>query len=168
MRQILSPLTISTLDRQAATSPPPALEPPMTPDWNAIRLESLQIDERVRATLRELRPFFAKAMPGILARFYELVRQHDPASGIFKDGAMQEAVRMQLQHWELIAAGDFGAEYLNSATRFCELNQRAAVAPQWYVGCRMMFILDQLLKAAENEIAIPRYGRPAQVARDKK
>ena len=140
----------------------------MTPDWNAIRLDSLQIDDQVRATLREMRPFFAKSMPGILARFYDLVRQHDPACGIFKDGAMQEAVRMQLQHWDLIAAGDFGTEYLNSATRFCELNQRAAVAPQWYVGCRMMFILDQLLKAAENEIVIPRYGRAAQVARDKK
>ena len=123
----------------------------MTPDWNAIRLESLQIDERVRATLRELRPFFAKSMPGILARFYDLVRLHDPACGIFKDGAMQEAVRMQLQHWELIAAGDFGAEYQNSATRFCELNQRAAVAPQWYVGCRLMFVAEQLMKAAESE-----------------
>jgi methyl-accepting chemotaxis protein len=42
------------------------------------------------------------------------------------------------------------------------------MAPQWYVGCRMMFILDQLLKAAENEIVIPRYGRAARVARDKK
>ena len=62
----------------------------MTPDWNAIRLESLQIDEQVRATLREMRPFFAKSLPGILARFYDLVRQHDPACGIFKNGAMQD------------------------------------------------------------------------------
>ena len=43
----------------------------MTPDWNAIRLDLLQIDDRVRATLREMRPFFAKSMPGILARFYD-------------------------------------------------------------------------------------------------
>ena len=58
----------------------------MTPDWNAIRLDLLQIDEPMRATLREMRPFFAKSLPGILARFYDKVRQHDPASGIFKDG----------------------------------------------------------------------------------
>jgi methyl-accepting chemotaxis protein len=140
----------------------------MTPDWNAIRLESLRIDDQVRATLREMRPFFAKSMPGILARFYALVRQHDPACGIFKDGTMQEAIRMQLQHWDLIAAGDFGAEYHASATRFCELNQRAGVAPQWYVGCRMMFIFNQLLKAAEDEIVIPRYGRAARAARNRK
>ena len=67
-----------------------ALEPPMPPDWNAIRLDLLAIDEPMRATLREMRPFFANALPGILARFYDKVRQYDPASGIFKDGAMQE------------------------------------------------------------------------------
>ena len=59
----------------------------MTPDWNAIRLDLLGIDEPMRATLREMRPFFAKALPGILARFYDKVRQYDPSSGIFKEGA---------------------------------------------------------------------------------
>ena len=70
----------------------------MTPDWNAIRLDLLDIDEPTRANLREMRPFFAKALPAILARFYDKVRQYDPTSGIFKDGAMQEAIRLQLQH----------------------------------------------------------------------
>ncbi len=140
----------------------------MTPDWNAIRLDLVQIDEPMRASLREMRPFFAKALPGILARFYDKVRTYDPSSGILKDGAMQEAVRMQLQHWDLIASGNFGTDYLNSATRFCEFNARAGVAPQWYVGCRQMFICDQLMKAADNEIAVPRFGRAAREARDRK
>ena len=83
----------------------------MTPDWNAIRLDLLAIDEPMRATLREMRPFFAKALPGILARFYDKVRHYDPASGIFRDGAMQEAIRLQLQHWDLIGACDFGPAY---------------------------------------------------------
>ena len=39
----------------------------MTPDWNAIRLDLLDIDAPMRATLREMRPFFAKVLPGILA-----------------------------------------------------------------------------------------------------
>ncbi len=69
----------------------------MTPDWNAIRLDLLDIDEPMRTTLREMRPFFARSLPGILARFYDKVRQYDPASGIFKDGAMQEAIRLQLR-----------------------------------------------------------------------
>jgi hypothetical protein len=145
-----------------------ALEPPMTPDWNAIRLDLLEIDEPMRATLREMRPFFVKSLPGILARFYDKVRHYDPSSAIFKDGAMQEAIRMQLQHWDLIAVGDFGAAYAGSIAQFCEFNQRAGVAPQWYVGCRLMFIADQLMKAIETEVQVPRFGRAAQAARDKK
>jgi methyl-accepting chemotaxis protein len=140
----------------------------MTPDWNTVRLDLLQVDEPMRTMLREMRAFFAKSLPGILARFYDQVRHYDPASGIFRDGVLQEATRLQLQHWDLIAAGDFGPAYTGSVARFCELNQRAGVAPQWYVNCRLMFICDQLLKAAENEIAIPRFGRAAQTARDKK
>ncbi|MEA2835875.1 MAG: hypothetical protein QOD89_425 [Bradyrhizobium sp.] len=138
----------------------------MTLDWNAVRLELLQIDEPMRAALREMRPFFAKALPGILARFYDKVRHYDPASGVFKDGVMQEAIRLQLQHWDLIASGNFGADYQASAARFCELNHRAGVAPQWYVGCRLMFIAEQLMKAVEGEIEMPRFG--AQAARGKK
>jgi methyl-accepting chemotaxis protein len=138
----------------------------MTLDWNAVRLELLQVDEPMRAALREMRPFFAKALPGILARFYDKVRHYDPASGVFKDGVMQEAIRLQLQHWDLIASGNFGGDYQTSAARFCELNHRAGVAPQWYVGCRLMFIAEQLMKAVEDEIEMPRFG--AQAARDKK
>ena len=98
----------------------------MTPDWNAIRLDLLQIDEPMRMTLREMRPLFAKSLPGILAEFYDNVRRYDPSSGIFKEGTMQEAVRLQLHHWDLIAACEFGAAYASSVARICEINQRAA------------------------------------------
>ncbi|SHH70493.1 globin-coupled sensor protein [Bradyrhizobium erythrophlei] len=145
-----------------------ALEPPITTDWNAIRLDLLGIDQPMRATLREIRPFFAKSLPGILARFYDKIRQYDPASGIFKEGATQEAVRLQLQHWDLIGSGEFGLAYVNSVARICQFNQSAGVAPQWYIGCRLMFVAEQLMKAAESEIQIPRFGSAAQAARDKK
>jgi methyl-accepting chemotaxis protein len=140
----------------------------MTPDWNAVSHDLLQFDEPTRAALREARPFFAKTLPGILARFYDKVRLHDPNSGIFKNGAMQEAIRLQLQRWDLIATCDFGPSYEDSLTRFCELNHRAAVAPQWYVGWSLMFVTEQLMKAVETEVQIPRFGKAAQTARDKK
>src|SRR3954449_7915264 len=94
----------------AATIPAPE-PPPMTLDWNAVRLDLLQIDEPMRGALREMRPFFAKALPGILARFYEKVRHHDPASPLFRDGVMQQATRLQLAHWDLIGSGNFGGDY---------------------------------------------------------
>ena len=75
---------------------------------------------------------------------------------------------MQLQHWELIAACDFGQAYAASIARICEFNQRAGVTPQWYIGCRLMFIGQELMKAVDGEVQVPRWGRAAQAARDKK
>src|SRR3954468_21109346 len=145
-----------------------ALEQPMSPDWNAIRLDLLALDEPMRMTLLEMRPFFAVALPRILARFYDKVRHYDPSCGILKDDAMQEAIRLQMHHWDLIALGDFGPAYASSIARFCEINQRARVTPQWYIGCRLMFVAEQLMKAVEAGVQIPRYGRAAQEARAKK
>ena len=106
----------------------------MTPDWTADPpLNCFRSTRRWRASLREMRPFFAKSLPGILARFYDKVRHYDPSSGIFKAGAVQESIRLQLQHWDLIAAGDFGAAYSSSVARLCEFHQQAGLAPQWYV-----------------------------------
>ena len=140
----------------------------MSPDWNAILLDLLGVDEAMRATLREMRPFFAKVLPGILARFYDKVRQYDPSCGIPGEDAMQDAIRMQLQHWNLIGGGDFGLAYISSIARFCELNQRAGVAPQWYIGCRLMFVADQLIRAVEHEVEVPNDETAARAARDKK
>jgi hypothetical protein len=149
--------------------PRPVLEPPMSPDWNAIRLDLLGVDEPMRATLREMRPFFARVLPDILAGFYDKVRQYDPSCGFPGEDAIQDAIRMQqLQHWNLIGGGDFGLAYISSIARFCDLNQRAGVAPQWYIGCRLMFVADQLIRSVETEVQVPDHGTAAQAARDKK
>jgi methyl-accepting chemotaxis protein len=134
----------------------------MSTDWNAFRLDLFQLDEPMRAALREMRPFFAKSLPGILARYYDKLRQRDPACGLFKDGVMQEAVRVQLQHWDLIGNCDYGPAYAESVARLCKLNQHTNVAAPWYVG---LFAAEQLMKAIETEVQVPRFGK---AARDKK
>ncbi|MFL6819701.1 MAG: methyl-accepting chemotaxis protein [Bradyrhizobium sp.] len=140
----------------------------MSPDWTAIRLDLLRLDEPMRISLREMRPLLAAALPAILARFYEKVRHYDPSCGILRDGAMQEAIRLQMHHWDLIASGEFGNAYTASIARFCELNQGAGVTPQWYIGCRLMFVAEQLMEAVESEVQVPRFGRAAHEAREKK
>jgi hypothetical protein len=140
----------------------------MSPDWNAIRLDLLGIDEPMRVTLRQMRPFFARVLPDILARFYDKVRQYDPSCGILGEDTMRDAIRMQLQHWNLIGGGEFGLAYVSSIARFCELNERAGVAPHWYIGCRPMFVAEQLIRAVETECQIPNNDKEAQAARDRK
>jgi len=142
----------------------------MTPDWNQIRLDLIQIDDATKATLRDLRPLLAKCLPGIMTHFYDMVRRYDPECGIFKiPQLVQDAIAMQVAHWDLITAGDFGETYRNSAERICKFNQDAGVAPQWYVGCRQMFTADHLTKEIEASVAIPRFGKRAiAAARDRK
>src|ERR1700688_2257494 len=146
----------------------PALDPPMSPDWNAIRPDLFGLGEPTRGALREMRPFFARVLPDILAQFYDKVRRYDPSCGIPGEDAMQDAIRMQLQHWNLIGGGEFGLAYISSIARFCELNQRAGVAPQWYIGCRLMVVADQLIRAVETEVQVPDDETAAQAARGKK
>jgi hypothetical protein len=92
--------------------------------------------------------FFAKSLPAF-----------------WHDGAMQEAVRLQLRHWDLIAAGDFGAPYASLVARICEFHQHAGVAPQWYVGCRLTFVAEKLMQAVEAEASALRPRRPDRRAR---
>jgi hypothetical protein len=106
----------------------------MTLDWSAIRLELLQIDASMRASLR-MRPFFAKSLPGILARFYDKVGTTILPPRIFNDGAMQDAFAGRCSTGDLIASRDFDAAYASLVARICEFHQNAGVAPQWYVGC---------------------------------
>src|SRR5664279_185157 len=114
--EIGDPLTIPPLNWLA--TPTPVAEAAMTPDWNTVRLDLIDIDQSMRATLRTMRPFFAKCLPVILAKFYDKVRRYDPDSGLFKNNLMQEAIRLQLQHWELIAASDVGPAYARSLAEF--------------------------------------------------
>ncbi len=142
----------------------------MSVDWNQIRLDMIQIDDAARAMLREMQPLLAKCLPGILEKFYDKIRQYDPSSGAFRNPqTVPEAIRMQLAHWELIASGDLGEAYRSSSQRICEFHHNAGVAPQWYVGCRQMFIAGQLLKEIESSVTTPRFGKAAiAAARDKK
>src|SRR5258708_18831187 len=126
----------------------------MSPDWNAIRLDLLGIDEPTRATVGEMGSFFARVVPDILARFYDKVRQYDPSCGIPGEDAMQDAIRMQLQHWNLIGGGEFGLAYISSIARFCELNQRAGVAPQWYLVCRLLLEKKKMYTTIEYEVQV--------------
>ena len=79
----------------------------MTIDWNAVRLDLLAVDEPMRASLREMRPLFAKVLPGILSHYYDKVRHYDAASPLFRDGvvhSLTETVPLSKTMKEKIAA----------------------------------------------------------------
>ena len=135
-------------------------------DWTPIRLDMIRIDHVVRATLHDLRPHFDKALPGIVTAFYGRIRDHDPVCPIFADpAALQQLVDQQVAHWRIIADGRFDVDYIASATSLFESHRAAGLAPQWYVGCRHMFMADHLMKEVDGFVAIPRFGRAAAMTR---
>jgi hypothetical protein len=122
----------------------------------------------MRANLREMRPFFAKSLPGILARFYDKVRHYDPALGHLRGRRDAGGDPPAAAALDLIAAGDFGTAYTGSVTRICEFHQQSGVAPQWYVGCRLMFV-GETDAGGRGRGCDARFGRTAQAAaRDEK
>jgi hypothetical protein len=79
-----------------------------TRDSAARRIEFTGIDEEARATLRELRPFIAGVLPGILDDFYRHIARFPETARLFDNEAhIKHARAMQIRHWDLIASCDF-------------------------------------------------------------
>ncbi len=69
-----------------------------------------------KATLSELRPLFAQALPAIIENFCRYVAKHEPGIAALRDPQfIQESIRLHLAHWQLIAAANFGDELSKSA-----------------------------------------------------
>ena len=137
----------------------------MVQDWGAIRLEISEIDDGVRAALSALRPYVTKYLPQLLERFYDFVAVHEPNLSKLRDRQfITEAIALQLDHWNLIASGNFGEELQLSAVKVSQLHQKAELLPQWYGGSRIMFLLTQLKILLVKENPVPRFGRRKQDA----
>ncbi|MGP8120028.1 MAG: methyl-accepting chemotaxis protein [Xanthobacteraceae bacterium] len=139
----------------------------MAHDWTAIRLEIVKIDDVTKPILRDLHPLVVKHLPGILEDFYRFAARHEPAIAALRDAKfIGEAVAMQLKHWELITSANFGDALSVSADRICQFHHAAGIAPPWYVGSRLMFVMNRMAETVAASTPIPRFGAKAQAARD--
>jgi methyl-accepting chemotaxis protein len=112
-------------------------------------LRFIAMDDAKRATLREMRPLIAKVLPGVLDDFYRLIGKTSEVGRMFSDPQhMRHAREMQLKHWDVIAAAEFGDQYVKSVTRIGETHNRLGLEPRWYIG-GYNFILSRLIAAIE-------------------
>jgi methyl-accepting chemotaxis protein len=113
------------------------------------RLAFVGMDAAKQATLREMRPFIAKVLPGVLDEFYLLIARTPEAYRMFKDPAMmRHAKEMQIKHWAEIAGADFGDNYVRSVTRIGETHNRLGLEPRWYIG-GYSFLISGVVRAIE-------------------
>ena len=72
------------------------------------RLEFLEIDQKTRGTLAELRPTIKDVLGGALDKFYAKISKTGKTAAHFRDGAhMNGAKSAQIGHWDKFASGNF-------------------------------------------------------------
>ncbi len=99
------------------------------------RLDFLGLDERMRTTLRDLRPVLTQAIRPALNTFYDKVRATPHMRAFFSDDRHIAAAQShQEKHWALIAEANFDTDYTNAVRRIGQAHARIGLEPRWYIG----------------------------------
>ncbi len=100
------------------------------------RLAFLGIDEEVRASLREAKPFIDAALPGILSGFYGHIEKFPQVAKMFTGGQtmIDRAKGIQASHWALITTAKFDENYVASVRKIGQVHNRIGLEPRWYIG----------------------------------
>lgn len=105
------------------------------------RLEFLEIDQKTRSTLAELRPSIRDVIGGALDKFYAKVARTGKTAAHFRDGAhMNGAKNAQIGHWDKVAGGNFDENYVQGVTAVGKAHARIGLEPRWYIGGYSMLV----------------------------
>jgi methyl-accepting chemotaxis protein len=105
------------------------------------RLDFIGIDQATRASLRELQPLIAAALPGILDQFYAHVMKYPEIARLFSSEAViRHAKEAQIKHWMTISAASFDSSYVQSVTRIGQAHNRLGLEPRWYIAGYSMIV----------------------------
>src|SRR5258707_11283410 len=100
----------------------------------AARLAFIGMDESARGALREMRPLLAKLLPEVLDGFYRRVGSTPDVARMFSNPEhMRHAKEMQVRHWDVISAAEFGESYLASVSKIGEVHNKLGLEPRWYI-----------------------------------
>lgn len=132
------------------------------------RLEFLEIDQKTRTTLAELRPSIREILGGALDKFYAKVASTGKTSGHFRDGAhMNGAKTAQIGHWDKVAAGNFDENYVRGVTAVGKAHARIGLEPRWYIGGYSMLVSELLAGVLIKHWPFP-FGRQHAVSLSEK
>ena len=105
------------------------------------RLDFIGIDQATRASLRELQPLIAAALPAILDQFYAHVTKYPEIAKLFSsEAAIRHAKEAQIKHWMTISAASFDSSYVQSVTRIGQAHNRLGLEPRWYIAGYSMIV----------------------------
>jgi hypothetical protein len=116
------------------------------------RLHFLGIDENVKETLREAKPFIDGALPEVLNGFYTHLAGYPTVANLFPSPQIIAHARdMQLQHWQLITSANFDDRYVDSVKKIGRTHNRIGLEPRWYIG-GYAFIGNRVIEAVSHTL----------------
>ena len=99
------------------------------------RLSFMDIDDKTRAALRELRPVIATSLGPALETFYKKLRA-TPQTRVFfpEEQLISKAKGAQERHWKVIADAEFSEAYAHAVRAIGKTHARLGLEPRWYIG----------------------------------
>ena len=122
---------------------------------HADKLRFLQIDGKMRETLRAFRPHLEKKLRSVLDAFYDHVitvpELEKLLGGRGNSGNLERLKGAQGKHWSHLFEGSFDDQHRAQAVRIGETHYRIDLKPTWYMG-GYCFVLSRL-----HELAVDTY-----------
>ncbi|MEZ2130885.1 MULTISPECIES: methyl-accepting chemotaxis protein [unclassified Sinorhizobium] len=110
------------------------------------RLDFIELDERARQNLKELRPTLAELLGHALDKFYDKIAKTPKVATFFRDrGHMEGAKKRQEAHWGNLANGNFDSSYVAGVVAVGKAHARIGLEPRWYIGGYAM-LMSELVK----------------------
>lgn len=114
------------------------------------RLEFVGMDDKALDAMKRAQPFVANAIRPALEAFYVKVRKTPEVHKFFSsESHIAGASNRQEQHWGVMAAGNYGEEYVRGVRAIGSAHARLGLEPRWYIGGYALILenlLSQLIK----------------------
>ncbi len=99
------------------------------------RLSFMDIDDRARSNLRQIKPVLMRALGPALDAFYDKVKNDRHMRSFFTDeNHMMAAKAAQQRHWGMITDAEFGPSYERMVQNVGRAHARVGLEPSWYIS----------------------------------
>jgi len=130
----------------------------------AERIRFFRLDDESKSALRDFKPVVEKALPEILAGFYDHLKRLPAAAQLFRDEASVARARTaQGEHWRNLFQANFDQTYLESVQRIGRAHADLGVGPTIYIG-GYAYVLTELNRLAASQ-AGSGWGAKAKLAK---
>jgi len=123
------------------------------------RLAILAIDVATKSALQAFRPVLERALPKVLAAFYDRLGRVPSVAALFAAGGAERARAAGAQHWLDLFAARFDDAYLEATRAFARTHLASGLEPRWLIAGYAV-VLDELTALAVSEYR----RRPDQLA----